>query len=373
MDFSFKKTFQSVLSSFAQKEDSVVGIDIGTSSIKVVQLKRKNGRAVLETYGALSLGTYAKLDVGVITNLENPVLTTALVDVIRESGVTTTSGAIAVPASASLVFIIDLPRSIDDKNMATIIPTEARKYIPVPINEVMLDYWAIPEHEESVSELTPSATPSDKREVLIAAIHNETISKYQDLMKSSNLSSSFAEIETFSAMRSTFSHELSTVLLIDFGASKTKLAVVEYGIIKSFHIVNRGSYDISNALSKSLSVPFAKAEEMKREFGLFGSSLDKSVEEITKLSVTYILNETSSVILAYEKKYNKTINKVILCGGGSLLKGFYDMARTHFTAPVEMGHPFAKVEAPAFLEPVLKETGPEFAVAIGLALRQLES
>ena len=144
-------------------------------------------------------------------------------------------------------------------------------------------------------------------EVLIAAIHNETISKYQDLMKNSNLSSSFAEIETFSAMRSTFSHELSTVLLIDFGASKTKLAVVEYGIIKSFHIVNRGSYDISNALSKSLSVPFAKAEEMKREFGLFGSSLDKSVEEITKLSVTYILNETSSVILAYEKKYNKTI------------------------------------------------------------------
>jgi Tfp pilus assembly PilM family ATPase len=111
---------------------------------------------------------------------------------------------------------------------------------------------------------------------------------------------------------------------------------------------------------------------MKREFGLFGSSLDKNVAGIVKLSVDYILSETNSAILAYERKYQKTVSKVILSGGGSQLKGFFEAARTNFACEVELGDPFGKVEAPAFLEKVLKTTGPEFANALGLALRKLQ-
>ena len=111
---------------------------------------------------------------------------------------------------------------------------------------------------------------------------------------------------------------------------------------------------------------------MKREFGLLGSSLDRNVAEITRLSVEYILNEANSAVLAYERKYQKTVSKVILSGGGSQLKGFFEAARMNFTCEVELGNPFNKVESPAFLENVLKTTGPEFAIAVGLALRQLQ-
>jgi type IV pilus assembly protein PilM len=374
MDNPFMKIIKSVVGQFSSSSSggSVIGVDIGTSSIKVVQLKRKNGKAILETYGALALGPYASLDVGAVTNLPDDKLSAALADVVRESGVTTHEGGFSIPATASLIFLLELPAAISDKELPNIIPTEARKYIPVPIAEVVLDYWVIPKREVALGDpYTPEAGPA-KTEVLVAAIHNETISKYNGIVKKTELTSGFFEIEVFSDIRATFAHELSPVMLVDFGASRTKVVIVEYGIVKAFHIINRGSQDITVALSKSLSVPFAKAEEMKREFGLFGSSLDKNVAEISKLSVDYVLNESQSAILAYERKYQKTVSKVILAGGGSQLKGFFEAARMSFSCDVELANPFGKVEAPAFLENVLKTTGPEFSIAIGLALRHLQ-
>lgn len=360
--------------------ESVIGIDIGSSSIKVVQLRKKGGKAVLETYGSLSLGPYTKLPVGDVVNLDNSSLSLALRDVMREAGITTKSAGIAIPAGASLIFLIELPEQISTKEYATIVPTEARKYIPVPISEVSLDFWPIPHKESSPEEVSPdvlsgNAPVSDikKNEILVAAIHNDTINKYRDVIKQSDIDAGFFEIEVFSSIRATFGRELSSVLLVDFGASRTKLAIIEFGIVRVFHIVNRGSRDITNALSKSLSIPFEKAEEMKRQVGITPNPVDSSVYDITRLSIDYILSETSSVVLNYEKKYGKTINKVILSGGGALLKGFLPIAEDTFRAEVVLCDPFNKVEAPAFLAPVLAITGPEFTVALGLALRKLQS
>jgi type IV pilus assembly protein PilM len=259
MDNPFKNIFQTLknqLTGVSQGE-AVVGVDIGTSSIKVVQLKKKGGKAVLETYGALSLGPYVNLDVGAVTNLPDEKLSQALADVVRESGVTTHEGGFSIPSTSSLIFVLELPAAVDDKQFATIVPTEARKFIPVPISEVMLDYWVIPKKEEDLADqrMGKESDPMEKTEVLVAAIHNETITKYKGIVKKTDLTSGFFEIEVFSDIRATFAHELSPVLLIDFGASRTKVVIVEYGIVKSFHIINRGSADITNALSKPMHFP----------------------------------------------------------------------------------------------------------------------
>ena len=78
------------------------------------------------------------------------------------------------------------------------------------------------------------------------------------------------------------------------------------------------------------------------------------------------------MVLNYERKYGKTLGKIVLVGGGSALKGLADLAQQSFQTPVVAGHPFSKTEAPAFLEKILEETGPEFAVAVGVALRRLQ-
>jgi len=377
MDNSFKKIISEGLKGLSgifasnKKSDEALGIDIGSSSIKVVQLKKKGGKAILETYGVLALGPYGSTDIGAVTNLGPEEVAKALMDVIKESNVTTKFASISIPSLSSLIFTITLPSKISEKDLPKVIPTEARKYIPVPISEVTLDWFVIPEEAESFeSEDKTKDIVQSKMEVLVVAIHNDTLSRYQEILKKTDLQSDSFEMEIFSNIRSSFGHDLAPVLLIDFGASKTKVSIVESGVVRVFHVVNRGSQDITRNISQSLSIPFGEAEKLKRSVGL-DSRIDPKVCDISKLSIDYIFSDINSVVLAFEKKYNKNISKVVMVGGGSLLNGLLERAKESFRVEVVYSNPFLRTEAPAFLAPVLETSGPEFAVAVGLALRQL--
>lgn len=377
--------FKNLLSGFGKfggaTGDSAIGVDIGSSAIKVVEIKRKGGKAVLETYGAIALGPYGELEPGAVTNLPVEKIALALQEVLKQSGVTGDSLALSIPVQSSLIFTLELPAQIGEAEIASIVPTEARKYIPVAITEVSIDYFILPKKESSFVEMnndndTDNASlPVDKSEkisVLVVATQNDAVAKYRSIVSQCNLSASILEIEIFSSIRSNFEHELSPVLLVDFGASRTKLSIVEFGMVKSYHTIDRGGADITNSISKSLSISFAEAEKMKKEFGLFENTTEKSLADIIKVHIDYIFSETNNVLLGYEKKYNRTISKVIFTGGGALLKGLTEVAVNNFRAEIETGRPFAKVEAPAFLDKVLTSMGPEFAVALGLALRKLQ-
>lgn len=380
MDNSLKNIISSGLSSLTQvfsgdkASQSVLGVDIGSSAIKVVQLKKKNGKAVLETYGAIALGPYGNMDIGAVTNLQTDDIVKALLDVIKESNVTVHSGVMAIPSSSSLIFTLTLPDKITEDKFASVIPIEARKYIPVPISEVSLDWFVLPkESESSESNLmkeNKNVSVDLKTEVLVVAIHNDILTRYQEILKKTQLTSESFEMEIFSNIRASFSHDLAPVLLIDFGASKTKLSIVEEGVVHVFHVVNRGGNDITKNISSSLGISFAEAEKLKRSVGLDQDS-NREVAEVVRLSVEYILADTNSVVFAYQKKYNKNISKIILTGGGSLTKGLIEKASSNFHTEIVRSNPFAKTEAPAFLEPILEISGPEFSVAVGLALRQL--
>ena len=376
MDNPLKKILDTASDLFkGSSSESAVGIDIGSSMIKIVQIKKKEGRAALETYGAISLGPYADLEMGRVTNLQPEKIIEALKEVLKESNVTTKNSALAIPVVSSLIFTIELPSQIKESEIDAIVKTEARKYIPVPITEVSLDYFILPKKEPSFAESHNPDMPvvaSERIEVLVVAIQNDAISKYRSIVSGSELETDFFEVEIFSSIRSNFEHELSPVLLIDFGASRTKLSIVEFGTIKSFHTVNRGGTDITDSIARSLNIPFTKAEELKREYGLYDNPVEKSLPDIIKLHTDYIIAETNDVLLGYEKKYGRTISKVILTGGGALMKGLKEIAANSFKAEVVVGKPFSKVGAPAFLDKVLEATGPEFAVAIGLALRKLQ-
>ncbi len=375
MSNSFQTIFSKVNIFGGESGGSAVGIDIGTSSIKVVELKKKGGKAVLETYGSIALGPYAGVDVGRVTNLPIDKTVEALKEVLKQAGVNTNSSALSIPVQSSLIFTLDLPPQINEHELPAIVPVEARKYIPVPISEVSIDYFILPEKEPSFEEMNTNSSqiPTiDKKHVLVVATQNDAVSKYRSIVSESNLSSSFFEIEVFSSVRANFEHELSLVLLMDFGASRTKLSLVEFGMVKSYHTIDRGGADITDAISKSLGIPFSEGEKMKKEFGLFGNTSSNNIADIIKVHTDYIFGEANNVILSFERKYNKNVNKVILTGGGSLLKGLKEMAAENFRAEVEIGHPFSKVGAPPFLDKVLATMGPEFAVSIGLALRKLQ-
>lgn len=375
MDNPLKNIFGTINKLVGGTENSAVGVDIGSSAIKIVEIKRKGSKAILETYGAIALGPYDEQDAGRTTNLPVEKISEALREVLKQSGVTAKEAAFSIPVQSSLIFAIDLPPQIKEGQMSSIVSTEARKYIPVPINEVSVDYFMLPKKEPSFLEMSDSSSSGgqeEKIDVLVVATQNDAVAKHRSIVSGASLSASFFEIEIFSSIRANFEHELSSVLLIDFGASRTKLSIVEFGMVKSYHTVDRGGADITDSISKSLSIPFYEAEKMKKEFGLFGNPTEKNLSEIIKIHVDYIFSETNNVVLGYEKKYNRIISKVIFTGGGSLLKGLPEVATNNFKAPIEIGHPFSKVNSPEFLQKVLETMGPEFAVALGLALRKLQ-
>jgi len=372
MNNPFEKIFNSF---FGSRDTSVIGIDIGSSAAKIVQLKKKGGRAILETYGEIALGPYNNTEMGRSTVLGIDKLSEVVKDLIRESNSTTKKSGISIPVSSSLIKFIGLPQ-MGEKQLSEMIPLEARKYIPVPISEVTLDYWIIPKNNSIVSEFengekVETETPRNT-EVLLVIIHNDALERNRNIAKLSGLDNSFSEIELFSGMRSVMDPSLLPQMILDIGAGSSKVYIVERGILKSSHILNKGSQDITLAISKSMGISFDEAEKIKRQNGIISSKDNTNLVEISSLTVDYIFSEVGRIILSYEKKYGQKISKIFLTGGGALLKGLKERAEISFKTPVVVADPFSKVEYPAFLENVLKSAGPEFTVAIGLAIRRLQ-
>ncbi|MBX4206478.1 type IV pilus assembly protein PilM [Candidatus Parcubacteria bacterium] len=363
----------SFLDTFFKKKDDAhaLGIDIGSSAIKIVQLRKKNGQAILETYGELSLGPYAGLTVGQAAQLPAEKIAQAVADLMKEKevNVTTRKCGLSIPFASSLMSVVEMP-DVGPEKLKSMVPLEARKYIPVPIQEVMLDWSVIPQVESAPDEEIASGIPALKKtDVLIVAIHNDTIARYQEIVAKAGLEAGFFEIEVFSTQRAVLDEALRPVLIMDMGAASTKLYIVERGIIRASHTVNRGAQDATFALSKSLGVSAEEAEVMKRASGLLNEN--KSAGEVMSLVLDYVWSETQTTLLAFEKKHNKPVAKILMVGGGASLKGILELAKENFKMDVALGLPFNKVSAPAFLENILRETGPEFAVSIGLALRKL--
>lgn len=352
---------------------SVLGVDIGSSAIKIVQIKKAKGQAVLETYGELALGPYGGSSIGQAVQLPPEKVASALFDLMKEKevNVTTQQAGISIPFSSSLMSVVEFPE-VSQKQLQVMVPIEARKYIPVPITEVMLDWSVIPKTDprDEDGDGEEKVEKSKRIDVLIVAIHNETIARYQNIVQKAGLQAGFFEIEIFSTIRSVVEDSIKPVMVMDMGAASTKLYVIERGIIKASHTVNRGSQDITQAISQSLGISVEQAEVKKREIGASGE--DPTILEVVKLVLDHIFVEANQTLINFEKKYNKSVSKVVAVGGGAAMKGLNNLVKEAFKTEAVMGNPFGKLSTPAFIEEILRETGPEFAVAIGTALRRLQ-
>ncbi len=367
MDFLSKilSSLKKIISS--DENQSVLGLDIGFSSIKVVQMRKQKERAVLETYGEIALGPYANVEVGQSVDLLNDKVVEALKDILKEANVKAKKTAVSIPLKSSFVTVIKVPL-IKNKDISEMIKLEARRYIPISTSEVMMDWWIFPEDKNNDED----EYKKKFSQVLLVAIHKDAISKYKDIVSRAGLFADALELESFSLIRSSISRETSPVAIVDFGALTTKVVIADFGIIKGTHSISKGSQDLSIVLSNSLNINFRRAEEMKREIGLSNLPEHKEMTGIIELILDYIFSEINSVIRDFEKRYSQTVNRAILTGGGALLEGLVDFEVKQLSMEVNLADPFLKTEYPSFLEGALKKAGPSFSIAIGLALRELQ-
>jgi type IV pilus assembly protein PilM len=206
-------------------------------------------------------------------------------------------------------------------------------------------------------------------EVVVVAVRNETLSQYREISAKSGFETRGQEIEIFSAIRSVFHREISPTLVVDYGAGTTKVSIVESGVVRAYHVINRGSAFTSDALARSLAIDFDKAETLKKTVGMVAVSGQEKVVDAITADTQYIINEIQTILLQYERQSHKAVSKIILAGGGSSLPGFLEKIAESFGVETIYGDPFTKAEYPEFMGPVLKKAGPEFTVAMGLALK----
>lgn len=337
----------------------VIGVDVGSSSIKIVQLHDNKGVVTLDTYGELQLGPYDNTDIGRAVRLPVNKLVQAFIDILREASASARQVSVAISYNASFSTIITVTES-DPERITAMIPVEARKYVPVPLSDITIDWFPVVSNPEQ-----------KKTQILLAAIHNESLTRYDAMIEGANLARIAQEMELFSSIRTVINEEDKVVAIVDVGAGSTKLSIIHNGTIRKLHSVLMNGTDLTTAISRIKKIDFKTAEEQKRAKGLAIVVDEPELEKAFTTSLERGLREIHAVIQKHEVSEGVTIEKVILSGGGSLLKGFLPYVQDTLSHPVVLADPFSKVAYPAFLEDTLREAGPSFAVAVGAALRGL--
>jgi type IV pilus assembly protein PilM len=362
------KILDSILTSLHQDGDvagGVVGIDLGSSSIKVVELQERKGVVTLSTYGELQLGPYASKQIGESVLLEQKQEQEALVDVIRESAVTARNAIFAMPLSSSFVTNVSIEAD-PDADLASMVRVEARKVIPASLSEVTLD-WA----EVELTKKETKDQQANRRDVLIAAIQNSALERFKVLMQFIGLKNPPTEIECFSSIRSVYDSNESDIAIIDIGAVSSKLYVARKGLLMRMYRIRAGGAVATKRIAEVTDVDFETAEKMKyaadRSAGNF-SDLQRAHQS----SYDRAFREFNQVLREYEQKTGAEVKAVYLTGGGALFPGTDVQLRESLQRDVILVNPFAKVAYPAFMEDTMREIGPSFTVALGAAMRAFE-
>lgn len=354
--------------------DAIVGVDIGSAFIKAAQIHKKGGKAVLDTYGEIALGPLQELEVGQATQLSIDKIAEATIDLMNEAKITSRDVVISLPLTSTLLTVIEMP-DLGEAKLKEMIPIEARKYIPTAVSEVSLNWWVIPKIQQTYidpDEAEKMKQQGPKVDVLLAAVHNDVIERYKQIAQKIGATSASFEIEIFSAIRMAIGHDTTLSMIVDMGAQNTKVIIVENGVVRSSHLINAGSQDITLALARARQSSVLDAEELKREYGLSGKPDDPTIAEVERIAVERIVSEVSRIYMKYDRDKHLAIGQIYLTGGGALLKGIVELFGATFPqSKVSLVRSFSKVEAPAVLTGLLDDAGPEFAVALGLAFRKL--
>lgn len=351
--------------SFLSGYKGYLGVDIGTSAIKIIEISQQGKRIKLDNYGemeAVSLyeEPFRSFEKSTLT-VSNSDVVKAISAIIKESRVKTNKAFFSIPDFSTFFTTFRLP-AMTKEELPKAIQYEARQHIPLPLSEVVLDWQIV--------EKGPINNKINDFDILLVAVPNEVISQYQDIAKFSNLEIVAMEAEVFGLVRALIKPEdKSPVILIDIGARSTTISVVDRGAVRISHSFDTAGNDFTNLISRALNLDMREAEEMKKQRGI---SEAPAVRESILPMVDLVLNEARKISQNFYLSDNKKIQKIILAGGSALLPGLADYFSKAMEISVEIANPFANLYYPPILEDVLRKMGPSYAVAAGAALRGLE-
>ena len=337
-------------------KQSFLGIDIGSSSVKIVELKNEGGVIRLLTYGfSENLDDLDKKEPGDISAIINKIC--------EQAGVSSRKAVSALPTFSVFSSILNLSAA-GKKDLPSAINWEARKVIPLPLDEMILDWKKID---------SPGEEEKNNIKVLLTGAPRTLVNKYIEIFKSARINLISLETETFALIRSLLGNDKSTVMIVEIGAKTTSFNIIDQNIPILNRSIDIGGWTVTKAIASNLNIGQERAEQFKYDMGIsLSASPNEIIPKTIAESVSPIVNEIKYALNLFQNKSDKRVDKIILSGGSALLINFIPYLSKVLNINVLAGNPWAKISCPVDLKPLLDEIAPRLAIAIGLALRQME-
>jgi type IV pilus assembly protein PilM len=342
---------------------SVVGLDIGSSSIKAIELKRSKGEIMVSHLGVEPLASDIVVDSMIV---DSGSVSSAISKIFSSHGIKTRNVATAVSGHSVIVKPIKVA-PMSEAELAEGITTEASQHIPFDIADVNLDF-----------EILNPGDTGPQMDVLLVAVKKDKILNYTNVLSLAGKTPAIVDIDAF-ALQNCYEYNYSpsydsTVALLNLGASVMNINIVKGATPLFTRDVSVGGNQYTDSLQKELDLTFEDAESLK---------LGRRVGTVSEDAKQPILQQvTEIIVLEIQKTFDffratasgEHIERIYIAGGSSKVPGLVEALRQEFSLPVEVMNPFQRIIPPSdSLESEILEQNPgQLAVAVGLALRSFE-
>ncbi|MGI9102272.1 MAG: type IV pilus assembly protein PilM [Terriglobales bacterium] len=342
---------------------TIVGLDIGSSCIKAVELKRSRGGVEVAHLGVEPLASDVVVDSMI---MDSPSVSSAITKLFTDSGIKGRAVATSVSGHSVIVKPISIPTR-SEAELADSIKTEAAQHIPFDIDVVNIDYQVLSE------DLT-----APQMDLVLVAVKKDKILNYTNVLNMAGKTPAVVDIDAF-ALQNCYEYNYepaptTTVALLNIGASVMNINIVKGNKPLFTRDVSVGGHQYTDSLQKELDLSFDDAEALK---------LGQKVGTVSEDAKTPILQQvTEIIVLEIQKTFDffrataagEHIERIYLAGGSSKVAGLMEALRQEFSLPVEVLNPFARINYPEGTPAaeLIGQNAGQLAVAVGLALRSFE-
>ncbi|MDP3953742.1 MAG: type IV pilus assembly protein PilM [bacterium] len=353
------------LLSLLPKRERYLGIDIGTASIKAVELASSKGKVELKNYGSLEVKSHLdKVNDAIQTSsleaidFETANLIKTLVDEIKPA---TKEAVASLPAFSAFTSLVELP-DMSESETAQAMEYQAKSLVPMSVQDTHLDWFRVGRGQDS------QGVP--QQQLFLIAVPKRQIDKYQAIFSQAGLNLKALELETVALARVLTRGDGALSLIVDIGARSTAIAIAQNGLLLHSAQADFAGNSLTQAVSRGLGINVGRAEELKKQKGLMGKGGEYEVSTLMLPYLDVILNEAKRVKESYEKTHSVKVGRAVLAGGGANLLGIEKRAFDQLQIPVVKAEPFeGAVSYPPALAPSIKQIGAPYSVALGLGVR----
>ncbi|MCP1676881.1 type IV pilus assembly protein PilM [Natronocella acetinitrilica] len=348
------------------RRPSLLGIDISSTAVKLLELKGQDGRFRVESYAVEPLPPNAVVEKN-IANLE--AVGETIKKAVKRSRTKLKDAALAVPASAAIGKTITMPADVSEAEMEAQIELQADQYVPYPLEEVSLDFQV----------LGPSAGNPNTVDVLLVASRSENVEVRVDACEAAGLKPRVMDVESYATENAfrLLAEDLpgkgidQTIAILDVGSTMTTLTVLEDHRIVYTREQVFGGRQLTEEIMRRYGLSYEEAGRAKRQGGLPDSYEEEVLQPFKEAMAQQIAR---SLQFFFGASQHNSVDHVILAGGCASIPGMDDLVREETGTDTHVANPFVNMAVSSRIRPqLLSEDAPALLIACGLAMRSFDS